>query len=287
MTGGDAPALAAEAYRLVGVAPQRAVRVADAAVRMARAMGDAAAEAQALRAKGRALAKLSRLDEAVDALKLAVRRAEAGRQAFAASEARMSLAFILLKVGRTAQALAQVDRAAEGLDGLPAAHVLMQRGLLYQHCGRTVEALEAYKRALPVLRRAGDTLHEARLLNNRGVLYLYAGRFAEAEADVSRAHELHATLGHDLLAADSTWNLGLIAARSGDIPAALRRYEEAEAIYQRLGTPEPDGLVHRGELLLSAGVSAEARAVAGRAVTELIAAGNSMVLAEALLLEAQ
>ena len=287
MITGDPLGLATEAHRLVGVAPQRAIRLADTAVRVAQAVGDVAAESQALRAKGRAFRKLSQLEESTKALRRAVSRAEAGKEAFAASEARMSLAFVLLERGRTAQAIAQAERAAEGMDGLDAAHVVMQRALLYQQCGRTVQALEAYRKALPVLRRAGDTLHEARLLNNRGVLYLYAGRLNEAEADMQRAYELRLELGQNMSAADSGWNLGLIAARRGDIPTALRRYEEAEATYQRLGSPEPDGLVHRGELLLSAGVRAEARALAGRAVAELSAAGNSLVLAEALLLEAQ
>jgi len=287
VTGTDPVALAGEANRLVGVAPRRALRVAQDAVRAARAGGDRAAESQALRAQGRAYRELSRLDEAVDALRQAVSRAESGGAAFAAGEARMSLAFVLLERGQTRQALAQAERAADGLRGVPAAHVLMQRGLLYQHCGRTTEALDCYRRALPVLRRADDTLHEARVLNNRGVLYLQAGRLAEAEADVSRAAELYTGLGQDLAAADSRWNLGMIAARRGDIPTALQRYEEAEATYQRVGSPEPDSLVHRGELLLSAGVRREAREVAGRAVAELSAAGNSMVLAEALLLQAQ
>ena len=279
--------LAEEANRLVGVAPQRALRVAREAVRAARAVGDPGAESQALRAQGRAYRELSRLDEAVDALRQAVARAESGGAAFAAGEARMSLAFVLLERGRTRQALAQADRAADGLRGVPAAHVVMQRGLLYQHCGRTGEALECYRRALPVLRRDGDTLHEARVLNNRGVLYLQAGRLAEAEVDVARAAELYTALGQDLAAADSDWNLGMIAARRGDIPTALRRYDAADATYQRVGSPEPDSLVHRGELLLSAGLRRDARAAAGRAVAELTEAGNSMVLAEALLLQAQ
>src|SRR5947208_2565261 len=244
MTGADPVGLAEEANRLVGVAPRRALRVAQDAARAAWATGDPAAESQALRAQGRALRELSRLEEATEALRRSVRRAEAGGAAFAAGEARMSLAFVLLERGQTRQALAQAERAADGLRGVPAAHVVMQRGLLYQHCGRTTEALECYRRALPVLRRAGDTLHEARVLNNRGVLYLQAGRLAEAEADVSRAAELYAGLGQDLAAADSEWNLGLIAARRGDIPAALRRYEEADATYQRVGSPEPDSLVH-------------------------------------------
>jgi tetratricopeptide (TPR) repeat protein len=283
----DAVELAAEAHRLVGVAPRRALRTADIAARMAQATGDYGTESQALRAKGRALRELSRLDDAVAALRRAVRRGEAGGAALEAGEARMSLAFVLLERGRTRQALAQAERAAEGLTGVAAARVTMQRGLLYQHCGRTVEALECYRRALPVLKRANDTLHEARVLNNRGVLYLQAGRLVEAELDVSRAAELYDELGQRLAAADCAWNLGLIASRRGDIPTALRRYDEAEATYERVGSPEPDGLVHRGELLLTAGVRGEARELAGRAVTELAAAGNSLVLAEALLLQAQ
>jgi tetratricopeptide (TPR) repeat protein len=287
MTVTGAVALADEANRLVGVAPKRALRVSDEAVRAARAAGDRAAESQALRAQGRAYRELSRLEEATDALRRAVRRAESGGAAFAAGEARMSLAFVLLERGRTRQALAQADRAADGLRGVPAAHVLMQRGLLYQHCGRTTEALDCYRRALPVLRRADDTLHEARVLNNRGVLYMQAGRLAEAEVDLTRAAELYTGLGQGLAAADSDWNLGMIAARRGDIPTALQRYDAAEATYQRVGSPEPDSLVHRGELLLSARMHREAREVAARAVAELTAAGNSMVLAEALLLQAQ
>src|SRR5215470_13415718 len=252
MTPADAVSLADEANRLVGVAPRRAVRVAEEAVRAARAAGDPAAESQALRAQGRAFRELSRLDEAVDALRQAVACAESGGAALAAGEARMSLAFVLLERGQTRQALAQAERAADGLRGVPAAHVLMQRGLLYQMCGRTTEALDCYRRVLPVLRRAGDALHEARVLNNRGVLYLRAGRLTEAEADVSRAVQLHTGQGQHLAAADSNWNLGMVAARRGDIPAALQRYEDAEATYQQVGSPEPDGLVHRGELLLQA-----------------------------------
>ncbi|HSV64480.1 MAG TPA: CHAT domain-containing protein [Mycobacteriales bacterium] len=280
-------ALAAEAHRLVGVAPRRALRVAQDAARAAQAVGDRAVEAQALRARGCALRELGRLDEGLAALRQAIRRAEDGGAALVASEARMSLAYLLLERGRTRQAITQADRAAAGLQGLPAAHVLMQRGLLHQQCGQTAEALDCYRRVLPVLRRAGDELHEARVMNNRGVLFLHAGRLAEAEGELVRATRLYAGLGQDLMAASSEWNRGLVAARRGDIPYALRCLDAAGATFDRLGKCEPDLLVGRSELLLSASLRHEARQTAERAVAELTAAGRSARLAEALLLAAQ
>src|SRR5215475_2210769 len=122
MTTADPVTLADEANRLVGVAPGQAVGVAQEAVRVARVTGDPAAESQALRAQGRAFRELSRLDEAVAALRRAVACAESGGAALAAGEARMSLAFVLLERGQTRQALAQAERAADGLRGVPAAH---------------------------------------------------------------------------------------------------------------------------------------------------------------------
>jgi tetratricopeptide (TPR) repeat protein len=283
----NAAVLADEALRLVGTDPRRAQRVALAAVAHARAERDWPAEARAWRAHGTAARDLGRLAEAMTSLRTAIRRAERHGAAAAAAEARMSLAYVLWEKGSTRAALAQADRAAQELRGLPAARVLMQRALILQRSGRTAEALDCYRRSLPVLRRHADHLHEARLRNNRGLLHLYCGDLDAAEADLTRAAALSAGLGQDILEANARWNLGFVAARRGDVPAALRMYDATEAIYRRSGVPAPELLLTRAELLLSVGLLGEARDTAARAVEELQATGNRSLLPEALVLLAQ
>ena len=68
-------------------------------------------------------------------------------------------------------------------------------------------------------------------------------------------------------------NLGFVAGRGGDVPAALRWFDEAERRYREA---EPGGAWHpvlevdRAELLLSAGLAAEARTRARVAVDALV-----------------
>lgn len=287
MIGRTATELADEALRLVGTHPRRAQRAALEAVRRAQEEKDAAAEARAFRAHGTAARELNQLDEASRSLRRAIRVAERHGATAAASEARMSLAYVLLQKGSSRAALTQADRAAAGLRGLPAARVLLQRATILHSCGRTAEALEGYQRALPILRRHNDHLHEARLRNNRGVLRLYRGDFDAARQDLVQAAALHRALGNEAHAADVEMNLGLLAARRGDVPEALRRYDEAEATYRRRGLPAPELLLFRCEPLLAVGLHHEARETAERAVRELGAAGHRSLLAEALLLLAQ
>jgi tetratricopeptide (TPR) repeat protein len=283
----DPDAVAAEANRLVGTDPVRAQRVALQAVSLARAAGQAGSEAQAHRAHGRAAFELGRLDEAVTSLRTSLRSAEAGDERLAAAEARMSLAYVLLEQGRTAEALSQADSAATGLRGLPAARLMMQRGLLLWRCGRTDEALESYRRALPVLRKGGDQLAEARLYNNRGLLYVDRGELAAAEADLRHVAELCGRLGQEVLAATAEMNLGYVASRRGDVPEALRRFDTAEAVYREHGVDARELLLARSELLLSAGIVGEARETAERAIDSCTEAGMRSLLAEALLMFAQ
>ena len=255
---------------------------------MARAAGDAEAHSTALGAVGRAYLALGRLDEAAAALRAGVRVAQAGGASAAEADARIGLAWVLFEQGQTRRALAEAERASPNLTGSPAVRLLGQRALLYERSGRTAEALECYRQALPLARRLGDRSDEARLYHNRGLLHAACGRLTEAEADTIRAVRLRTELGQDRDAASSYWNLGEIAAQRGDVPTALRLWEESEATYRKNDAPVPPGfLINRGELQLSVGLTQEARETALQAVQETATAGRPLYLAQALLLLAQ
>lgn len=287
MSDPDPTALADEALRLVGTNPRRAQQTAVTAARLSRVARDASAESRAWRAHGMAARELGRLDEALTSLRTAIRRADRHDQKIAAAEARMSLAYVLLERGDSAAALAQADRAGAELTGLPAARLLMQRGVILHRCQRTAEAFESYSKALPVLRRHNDTMWAARCHNNRGLLHVYRGEMDAADADLRQALAMHREMGNDVFAADVEWNLGFLATRRGDVPEALRQYDSAMVTYRRHGGLTPEAMVTRGELLLSVGLRHEARLTADQVVEMAVASGSRSGLADALLLLAQ
>lgn len=286
-SGKSAAALAARALDLVGADPQEAQRTASEAIARSRTDKDPAARSTGLRALGLARKRLGDLDEALAVLRRAVHTAERAGLPAVAAEARMSLAFALLDKGSMAAALRQADRAATTLRGTAAARLLAQRALILQRAGRLDEANEAFRKALPVLNRAGDLLWEARLRNNRGLLHAYAGRLRAAEVDLRRAATLYEQLEQPLAAAEATWNLGFAAARGGDLPAALARYDATEAAYRKTGLPAPELLHDRAELLLSAALPGEAVQAAGTAAAIMTELGTATNLAEVQLLQAK
>ncbi|HEV7656019.1 MAG TPA: CHAT domain-containing protein [Mycobacteriales bacterium] len=279
--------LADTAARLVGTDPALARRTAQDAVTAARTDRDGRAAALALWAHGRAALELGRLDEATQVLREAVREAGRAGEPEAAAEARVTLAYALSERGRTADALRQLDRAGDVLRGPLAGRVLMQRGVVLWRCGRTEEALEAYRRALPALRRGPDRLMEARLYNNRSLVHIDRNELAAAEADLLRTVELLRAEGQHALAADAETNLGFVTFRRGDVPAALGFLDSAEATYRANGVLPRELLLTRGELLLSVGAFDEARQTAERAIEQFTAAGWRSLLAEAQLLLSQ
>ncbi len=199
----------------------------------------------------------------------------------------MSLCLALAWTGETAAALRQADRAAPSLRGLDSARLSMQRSLILQRLGRLDEALDGYRRALTTFRRSKDRLWEARLLVNRGVARAYRGELKAAASDLTRAEDLYGELGQSLAAAQARWGRGFVAARGGDVPAALELYDSAIDEHQARSMSAGLILMDRCELLMSVRLIAEARRDAERAVTDLAASGMEFDLAEARLMLAQ
>jgi hypothetical protein len=163
----------------------------------------------------------------------------------------------------------------------------MQRALIHLRVGRFEEALEDTRRALPLLRRAGDHLNEARLLSNRGVLHAYRNELGLAEVDLNKALSLYRVLGSEIAAAQVLHNLGYVAALKGDVPTALRRYDQAAGPFREQGLAAPALSIDRAELALSTRLLSEARQQIEGGVAELKKAGISLDLPEARLLLGQ
>jgi tetratricopeptide (TPR) repeat protein len=281
---GETPA--ASALRLVTADPERAHQLAIAARRDARRLSDGAEESTAERALGLVAREQHDAVVALRHLRRAVRVAERAQLPERAAEARMSLALVLAEAGRPARALREIDAAAPALDGLPAARLQMQRALILDRLSRFTEAMDGYGAALVSFRRAGDRLWQARALTNRGVLHTYRGSVRQAEIDLIAAERLYTDLGQDLAAAQVRHNLGFLAARAGDVPGALRWYDDADEYFARTTRPAV-ALIDRGELLLRARLLPEARAVAEQALAAAKASRMRLYEAQARLMLAE
>ena len=286
----DSRAQAERAIELAVAAPRRAKALAEVALAGAHATKDAEAQSLAERALGLSALEQKDGETAVRQLRRAVRTAEKAQLVVRAAEARMSLGRALLYTGNSTGAFRELDLAGSALEGLPAARLQLQRAILLHHHYRLDEALVGYRASLTVFRRAGDRLWEARALNNRGLVYGYRGALGAAERDLLAAARLYSELSLDLALAEVEHNLGWVAGRRGDIPAALRYFDRAHERRVARGVPlaeRPNELSDRCELLLSVRLVAEARTAAEQAVSELQKGKMAVETAEARLMLAE
>ena len=195
---------------------------------------------------------------AVAELRTGVRLARASGQPEREADVQATLGLTLAWTGRSRQGLAMLDRTVEASHGGLAGRVLMRRAIILKHLGRFHEAHQDLSRALPYLRRAGDTVWEARSLTWRAEVFLGLGLPARAAADFARAEELFATTGQEFDYAMARHNLGLVALSRGDLPGALAYLDEAGSRYDALGVTNLDLAIDRCSALLAAGLAAEA-----------------------------
>ncbi|MER6882697.1 CHAT domain-containing protein [Streptomyces althioticus] len=197
-----------------------------------------------------------------------------------------TLGVALVHSGRTRQGLDALGRGVQRGTGHTRARVLFRRAYSWWVLGHHREALEDVRRAVPVLRQAGDVIWTARALTLRATVHLALGAVERAEADFASAEDLWAVTDQEHDKADAVESRGLAAFRSGDVPAALRLLDEAEERYAKLGTPTFMLSIRRCEVLMAAGLAAEALAEADTAVAELDALGGQSTRKAELLLAA-
>lgn len=266
---------------------RRALALARSARDVSHQAGDAEAESTAERAWGLAARELGDVVESERHLKRAVQIAEAAALKDCEGEARMSLCGTLAVRGDPEGALQQADRACAILRGTRRARAQAQRSVVLYDLGRLDEALDGYRRAFPALRKAHDRLWLARLYSNRGLLHVQRGSLAAAEADLKRALELHASMDQHRSVAHVLDHLALVATYRGDIPRALRHFDEADSYWEQAGARDASILQVRCLALLGARLVPEARRLAEEAVRVLAEEGRAGYLAKARLRLAQ
>jgi tetratricopeptide (TPR) repeat protein len=131
-------------------------------------------------------------------------------------------------------ALAEATRVFGARD-LDVASLFNNLGVLRKYQGRFAEAIVFYKKALPMLRRAGDRDSLATLYHNLGGIEHARGRYAAGEPWARKSVELRAAeLGpnHVKTAADVAALAGLVEGR-GRLDEAADLYKRAIAIFER------------------------------------------------------
>ncbi|HTZ29856.1 MAG TPA: CHAT domain-containing tetratricopeptide repeat protein [Streptosporangiaceae bacterium] len=214
------------------------------------------------------------LQGALVELRRAARLARASGRAEREVDVQATLGVTLAWTGRSTQGLAVLDQAVQMSHGGLAGRVLMRRAALLRDLGRFHEAHADLSRALPYLRRAGDTVWEARSLTWRGEVFLGLGLPGRAGADFTRAEELFATTGQELEYATARHNLGLAALTRGDLPLALTYFDEAGRRFEALGAFRLDLAMDRCAALLAAGLAADATGEADTALSRLPPGGG-------------
>lgn len=205
------------------------------------------------------------------------------------------LAYAEAETGSVADGLAYIGIASDLVSALPddprrlvlQGLVANQYALVLLRTGRTTEAIEVYNKSIPALERAsesgaGDPELLARNYLNRGLALIEMGRLGQAELDLLRCIAEATAYPVPRLTAKAQNNLGDIAQLIGDIPGALKYYEDAVKTFRDIGP----GLVPRAQIdqaraLLAAGLADEAARQLDEALPVLRINRISQDLAEA------
>jgi tetratricopeptide (TPR) repeat protein len=278
---------AAEALRIAERDPERSAALARDALRSGRPAPDGPTRATAAHALGLAARRKGDLGASTSHLRRAIEIADQNGLDVTAAEIRVSLVNTMAHSGALAGALREAERARPVLRGPALADLEAKRATVLMLQGRLDEALEAYRQARPVLRRAGYVVAEAHLCNDRGLLHCRRGELGAAEACLCDAERLYDTAGCRDLVTNTRQNLAVVAARRGDVAAALALFDQADAYFAELDRVDSIGLYDRCESLLAARLVAEARETAQRAIEALQEEGREGYVAEVRLVAAE
>ncbi|NJL28283.1 MAG: tetratricopeptide repeat protein [Thermoanaerobaculia bacterium] len=121
-------------------------------------------------------------------------------------------------------------KLAEASGHQPSAAAALDRlGTTYRALGRPDEARSAFERSLDMSRASGNLRNQAHTEANLGLLLIAHGEAVEGKARLEQALDLLRPLGERDAVAQVLVGLATAERTLGDLPAALRRYEQAMA----------------------------------------------------------
>jgi len=196
-----------------------------------------------------------------------------------AAQIRLTLAWIELDRGQLETAWQHLLGAEPHLTGGDVGRARCLRGLLRCQQDRCDDAVRDLTAALALLRERADHQWIANALVGRGLAHMQRNRLEEAEDDLAVAERTFAAHGRAVRAALCRHNRGCVALRAGDLPSALRLFDQAR---ERGADPDrcPEVRVDRAEALMGAGMRSAARAELLQAADRLGALGREVRLAE-------
>lgn len=194
------------------------------------------------------------------------------------AQLRLTLAWIESDCGSVDLAWRELAAAEPALQGCDVGRLACLRGLLRYQQARYALAVEELSTALPRLSVA-DRRWTANARSGRGLAYLYLGRLADADEDLAAAEGVFAAGGQVARAAGCRHNRGCVAYQAGDLPRALRLFDEADAAGLDVDSA-PEALVDRAEAQAAAGLHTAARRAMGHAAECLADRGRGTRLAE-------
>ncbi len=225
------------------------------------------------RVRGRALQLRGRTAEA---------RAELERAALAADDAMRG--HLLADLGVLHHQLRELDAAASAYQEALAIHQARgdraaearctgNLGAVHHDARRYPEAIDHYQRALSAFRATGQHRMEGMFLTNLAVLLQEQGAFARARATYRAALERLAETGDRRLEAITRSNLGLLAQEMGDLEEARRCHQSALATLRDVVDVRSEALALGRLALALAALGRIAEAQAGQRRAERLLEG--------------
>ncbi len=276
-----------EFLRLSQIDPVAALKEADRLLGVPSDGGTECSRAEILWVKGHALRELDRPHESAAMFQAAASEAERTKDRTLAGRAQVSLSLTLAHLGKFSEALELIDSAARTLSGSEQTEALAQRALILQRAGRFDQALPEWDRVTKTFHDSGDLLSEGKALVNRGTVFVYLGCRVQALSDLTAAEHHFRAAGAPIRAAEAVHDQGFAASRFGDLPTALRLFDQAQREMGALGiAADPATHLDRIETLVRAGLAHEAAAISRAVADQVEKAGLQSDLAEVSLLAA-
>lgn len=283
-----ATALVEAARQELRVDTRRSRALADGALILARRLGDARLEGQALRAQANALWASGQNAEAVALHDGALERFEAlNDRAEVARTLNASIQPLIL-LGQYERAMGAAERARELFaalgDELRLARLVINVGNLLHRQDRFDEALDCYEGAYGRLQALGDVDGIITALHNKAVSLITLNRFREAQAAYQRARDLCVEHRLPVALAQADYNIAWLHYLRGEYGRAIELLQATQQECRHTGDLYHTALcqLDLSDIYLELNLSADARELAEQAHGRFVQLGMGYETAKAL-----